>query len=125
MLEAIVELVAEILLQLFFELLAELGLRSVAEPFRKRPHPALAATSYLIFGLAAGGVSLLFAPHAFGQGSWRLVNLLVAPIVVGLAMAGLGAWRAKRGQDLVRLDRFMYGYLFAVSFAIVRFQFAE
>lgn len=125
MLEALVELFAEILLQVFFEFFAELGLRAVTEPFRKTPHPALATTGYLLFGLGAGGISLLVAPHAFAQGSARVANLVFSPVVAGLAMAGLGAWRARRGQRLLRLDRFLYGYLFAVAFAAVRFQFAH
>ena len=35
-----------------------------------------------------------------------------------------GQWRVRRRQRLVRLDRFVYGYLFAVALAAVRFQFA-
>lgn len=79
---------------------------------------------YLFLGLVAGGISLALAPQAFAQGKWRLITLAVAPVAAGLAMTALGAWRAKRGQNLVRLDRFLYGYLFAFAFALVRFQFA-
>jgi len=39
-------------------------------------------------------------------------------------MAILGAWRARRGQQVLRIDRFAYGYLFALSIALVRFYFA-
>jgi hypothetical protein len=40
-------------------------------------------------------------------------------------MAALGAWRIRRGQSLVPLDRFAYGCLFALAFAFVRFSFAK
>ncbi len=40
-------------------------------------------------------------------------------------MVALGARRAKRGEPLLRIDRFSYGYLFALSLALVRFNFAQ
>ena len=125
MIEAIVEILGELLLQLVLEVLAEVGLHAVREPLRARPNPALAATGYLLFGLAAGALSLLVAPHSFVHGDARLLNLVLAPLLAGLAMRALGAWRTRRGQAVVRLDRFLYGYLFAVALAIVRFQFAR
>ena len=45
-------------------------------------------------------------------------------LLAGLAMAALGAWRSRRGQATLRIDRFSYGYLFALSMALVRSQFA-
>jgi hypothetical protein len=39
-------------------------------------------------------------------------------------MAAIGAWRARRGEPVLRIDRFAYGYLFALSLALVRFFFA-
>jgi len=124
-LEAIFEFLFEILLQIVLEVLAELGLHTVREPFRKRPHPGLAAAGYVLLGLLAGGLSLFIAPQYFVKDPWRWINLAVTPIVAGLAMMGVGAMRARRGQELVRLDRFMYGYLFALSLGLVRFLFAH
>jgi hypothetical protein len=40
-------------------------------------------------------------------------------------MCAMGVWRARRGEQLLRIDRFSYGYLFAVSLALVRFTFAQ
>jgi xanthine/uracil permease len=124
MLEVALQFFFEVLLQIVLEALVEFGLHAVREPFRKQPHPAAATVGYLFLGLVVGSVSLVLVPHSFAQGAWRLISLAVGPVVGGLAMVALGAWRAKRGQDLVRLDRFLYGYLFAVAFTLVRFQFA-
>jgi hypothetical protein len=33
-------------------------------------------------------------------------------------------WRARHGKPVLRIDRFAYGYLFALAFALVRFLFA-
>lgn len=40
-------------------------------------------------------------------------------------MAMVGRWRASRGKPVIRIERFFYGYLFALAFALVRFSFAS
>jgi hypothetical protein len=125
LLELLFELVFEFLLQVIVEVLVELGLRSTIEPFRKAPSPWVAAPGYAMFGAIAGGLSVLALPQSLVHGeSLRLLNLAVTPVMAGLAMAALGAWRAKRGQQIFRIDRFSYGYLFALSMALVRFHFS-
>lgn len=126
MLEFIVEILGEFLLQALGEALMELGFHSLAEPFRKPPNPWLAALGYAIFGALAGGLSLLVFPsHLTPAGLPRLANLLLTPLAVGWCMSAMGAWRSKRGDALLRIDRFSYGYLFALTMALVRFQFAH
>ncbi len=126
MLEFLFEIVGEILLQVVLEALAELGLHSVAAPFRKPPNPWLAAIGYTIFGAAAGGLSLWLFPENFVVGeALRILNLVVTPIAVGLLMCALGAWRVRRGDAVLRIDRFAYGYLFALALALIRFWFAK
>jgi hypothetical protein len=122
---ALLEIFGELLLQLFGELLVEMGWRAVAEPFEREPRPWLAMIGYVAFGAALGGLSLLVVPHHLSPaGLWRWLNLIVTPVVVGLCMSALGAWRARRGQALYRIDRLLYGYLFALSLAVVRFIYA-
>ena len=126
MLAFLFEIVGEILLQGVIEALAELGLHSIAEPFRKPRNPWLAATGYAIFGAVAGGLSLLLLPsHLVTGEAMRMVNLVLTPIAAGLLMCAMGAWRAQRGDTVLRIDRFAYGYLFALALAIVRFAFAK
>lgn len=126
MLEFLIEILGEFVLQAVGEALLELGFHSLAEPFRKPPNPLLAALGYAIFGALAGALSLLFLPdHLTPSGLPRLANLLLTPIATGLCMVAMGAWRSRRGDALLRIDRFSYGYLFALSLALVRFQFAH
>lgn len=123
--ELIVELLLEFLIQVFGELLFELGLRSIAAPFRKESNPWLAAIGYAFLGAVCGGISLwLFPQHMVAHPTWRLLNLGITPVAAGLSMSLLGAWRANRGQDLIRIDRFSYGYLFAMGLGLVRFAWA-
>ena len=126
MLTFLFEIIGEFLLQVVGEVLFELGLYSLAEPFRRPPNPWLASIGYFLFGALAGGISLLvISSHLVAAKEWRVVNLAFTPVAVGLCMVAMGAWRAKRGQPVLRIDRFAYGYLFAYSFALVRYWFAE
>jgi hypothetical protein len=118
-------IVGEFLLELAIEVLLEVGLHSVAEPMRRQPSPWLAALGYALLGLAAGAFSLWLLPAALAPGrATQFANLLLSPIAAGFAMSELGRWRQRRGQDLVRLDRFSYGFLFAFCMALMRFLFA-
>lgn len=124
MLEFIFELLGEFLLQVVGEALIEIGLHSLTEPFRRPPNPWLAAIGYALFGAILGGISLLVVPNNLVPEAWRVANLVATPVAVGGVMALMGAWRARRGQPILRIDRFAYGYLFALFIALVRFYFA-
>jgi hypothetical protein len=124
--EFLLELLFEFVIQIIGEALFELGLHSLAEPFRKPPNPLLAALGYALFGASFGVISLwLFPHHMVVSSAWRLVNLLVTPVMAGVCMSLIGSWRAKRGQAVLRIDRFSYGFLFALCLALVRFQWAN
>lgn len=119
--------VAELLLQVVLEALAGAGLRSLKAPFRpaRELSPGWAAAGYTIYGAAIGGLSLLVFPAPWLESTWaRIANLLVTPLAAGALMALMGAWRRRRGEDLIRLDRFSYGALFALAMALVRYFFA-
>lgn len=112
----LLQFAAELLLQIVAEALAELGLHTLREPFRRpQPQPWLAAIAHFLFGALAGALSLLFFPAAF----------IAAPLAAGCVMAGFGAWRRRRGEELLRIDRFAYGFLFAFAMSLVRFVFAH
>ncbi len=120
MLELILELLGEFLLQVVGEALFEIGFHSLAEPFRRPPNPWLAAIGYALFGAILGGISLLAFPNNLVPEAWRVANLVATPIAVGAIMTLMGAWRARRGQQVLRIDRFAYGYLFALFIALIR-----
>jgi hypothetical protein len=121
-----VQVVAEVLIQLLAQLGVELGLRSIREPFRTRlVNPLLAGLGYLMLGAALGGLSLLIFPSSFVTGQTaRIATLLVTPLLAGGLMVALGAWRRRRDQQLIRLDRFGYAFAFALGMSLVRFLWA-
>jgi hypothetical protein len=119
---------AELLLQVVLEALAGAGLRSLKAPFRpaREVSPVWAAVGYTVYGAGIGGLSLLVFPAPWLESTWaRIANLAVTPLAAGAVMALMGAWRRRRGDALLRLDRFSYGVLFAFSLALVRYFFAE
>lgn len=119
---------AELLLQVVLEVLAEFGLRTLREPFRpaREVSPWVAALGYAVYGTAAGALSVWLFPAPWLTETWaRIVNLGLTPLAAGGVMALMGAWRRRQGEPLLRLDRFSYGVLFAFCLALVRFGFAE
>lgn len=126
MIEFLFEFVGEFLLQILVEVSVELGARSLTNTRREPLDPWLAVLGYTLAGAVLGGLSLMvFSAHLTPPGALRVLNLVLTPLAVGGLMVALGAWRTRRGQALVRIDRFFCGYLFALSFALVRFFFAQ
>ena len=122
------EVLAQLLLEVFGQVLLELGFRGLAEVFQKREarNAALALLGYALYGLTTGGVSLLLFPRSFIlRRSLRIANLFVAPIAAGLVMAALGAYQRRRGKTPLRLDSFGFGFIFALGVGLVRFAFAS
>jgi len=125
MLEAILEVIGEFLLQVLLEILADLGFHILAEPFRKTPNPVIAALGYLLLGAIAGYLSVWLVSSHFTPSSWRIANLVFTPLAVGAFMLLLGSWRSKQGFAVLRIERFAYGYLFALGVALVRFHLTK
>ena len=125
--ELLFEFFGEIIVQVVFEALASAGLHIVRDPDDppRTTSPWLLIMGYALLGAVAGALSLLVFSHSLVHSpTARLVNLVVAPIAGGLAMAAIGSWRRQRGKIDVELDRFTYGYVFAFAMALVRFHWA-
>jgi hypothetical protein len=69
-----------------------------------------------------GGLSLLVFPQSFVRSErFHGINLMITPVLCGLLMTAIGRWRARQGDPLLRIDSFVYGFLFAFAMALVRF----
>jgi hypothetical protein len=122
LLEALFQIVGEFLLQILFEAVAELGFHGLKETFKKSGNPVFSTIGFFVWGLIAGGISLLVFPHSFiGSRKLRLLNLVVTPLLVGEVMRQIGKLRERRGQSLVKLDRFFYAFAFALAMALIRY----
>ena len=125
--EILFQFVGELFLQIAFEALVELGLRSVRKPLRlSNPDPWLAVVGYTFLGTTAGALSVWLVPSLLISSSrLRIINILATPLAAGALMSVLGAWRRKRGEGLIRLNRFAYAFVFAFAMALVRFMLAK
>ena len=124
--ELIFEVLFEFVLQAVLEILAELGMHKARDAYARRPNPWLAAAGYTLMGGIAGFISLAIFPSLFAHAETaQILNLVFTPIFAGLFMLLVGAWRRRRGDEPVGLDRFACGYLFALALALVRFYFGD
>lgn len=126
--ELLFEIFGEVLLQVVFGSVSEAGLHIVRNPDRepRDTSPWLLVLGYSLLGAILGGLSLIFFPHAFIHHPMaRFANLLLSPTASGLSMALLGAWRRRRGQQVLGIDRFAYGFLMGLAMSGVRFAFAD
>ncbi len=125
--EIILGVLGEILLQGVSQVLFELGFYSLVDTLqrKKKRNPFITSIGYFLWGGILGGLSLFVFPDSLITApEYRVINLAVVPLAAGYAMAKIGVWRRKKGQDLLRLDTFAYGALFAFSTAVVRFIWA-
>lgn len=126
--EIILGAIWEIALQVIGQALIEFGFYSLGEALqtKKDRNPYITAIGYILWGAIMGGLSLLIFPNSFiSKLEYRILNLLFTPIAAGCAMSVIGNRRRKKGQDLIKLDSFSYGALFAFSTALVRYFFAS
>ena len=78
MIEPFLGLIGELVLQVLCESVADYLIRSLSEPFCRRPAAAFAFAGYCSFGAVAGGCSLMLAPYHFIATPWQQVaNLIV------------------------------------------------
>jgi hypothetical protein len=121
--EILIQLIEEIILQLAVNALFELGVRRVRPALKREPgNPYFAALGYILLGVATGGISLLMFPRHMIQVQWlKLLSLAAVPAASGVAMSLVGRLRRRQGKELIRLDSFMYGFLFALAMTLIRF----
>ena len=122
--ELLLGFIVEVIIPVVGELAFELLLHSLGQPFvsRERRNPVFAGIGYFLLGLILGGLSVLVFPRSFIRSErFHGINLLITPLVAGFVMGAVGRWRARHGETLLRLDSFVYGFLFAFAMALVRF----
>jgi len=128
----LIGLILEPLLEALFEFLAaavaDLILRFLRKFFEppETQNSLLATTSYAVFGVALGGLSLVVFPHRLAHPS-RIhgASLIISPVITGALLSWTGALLRKRNKKAMQIESFGYGFVFAVGIALVRFFFAK
>jgi len=128
MIAAILEIFLEFLLEFIFEVAVELGLHSARDLVRGGSDmpPWLALIGYPLLGAAIGFISLFIFPYRLvAHAPVPGLSLVVAPVLAGIGMWGIGWLRRRKRGPVIRLDRFSYGFIFALAIALVRFVFTK
>jgi hypothetical protein len=117
----IAQVIAEILLQLFFEVFADALWRRLPASIRFAVHIAATLAVALLFGW----LSTRLFPNSFISWEWlRIAYLVIAPVFVGLVMSKIGSYFTARNKRRSALEDFGFGWLFAFTFALARHHFA-
>lgn len=124
--EILFQFLGEFLLQLLFEGLTDIGFGLFDKTAANTPRPILWALGFLLLGTLAGGISLLILPHSMVTTPLlRVINVIGTPVLVSACMLVIGNWRAAKGREPVKLDRFSNAFCFAFAMALVRFAYAR
>ncbi|MCX6119408.1 MAG: hypothetical protein NT027_17865 [Proteobacteria bacterium] len=72
-------------------------------------------------GFILGASSYKFFKPMIENESLQIANLVLMPIGIGLLTHLIGQYKRRRGTRDISFNRFISGYLFALSFALSRF----
>jgi hypothetical protein len=114
----------EVVIEVVGEVLFEFGFHSTAERLSSGvKNKFIVGTAYTIFGGILGGLSLLIFPKlVFANPLIPITYFVIAPIIGGLSLSFV-SWIINKGIRPARLfefNKFIYGVLFALSYAIAR-----
>ena len=125
-LQVSLEIVAQVLLELPWDLALGSGERR-SDAVEKKPNYLAWSISSLVVGALVGGVSLLVVPHTLIRSSqFRVAYLFLAPIAS--ASTALLLSRIQRSGNRAWVRPTMHGlcaFLFAVTLTTIRFAYAE
>ena len=124
--EFLLELFLEFLLQIIGEVFIDVILHAASRFtwVRRTLNALLTAIMYFGLGLFIGWFSIWIFPKAFIRSSTlHGISLLITPVLAGFTMSAIGWIRVRRGNLLIRLESFSYGFIFAFAMALIRLLF--
>jgi hypothetical protein len=130
--EIILELLAQFLMELLFHGVLEMlgrgvgrGLASATKKDSAPFNPLLEVCCYVLMGAIAGGVSLWLVPlHLLKTPTLQILGLVITPTILGFLFELFGRWKTTNDKPRYMLDRFSYGFTFALTMGLIRFFFA-
>ncbi|WP_223923073.1 hypothetical protein [Geobacter sp. AOG2] len=129
MMEILIEIIGQAILYGTAEVCTAKIAKSISRsraPEKSKVSPISAAVIYAVVGYFAGLSSLLIFPkYLITDPNMRSMSIIVLPVLLGFLMSVIGRYLKKRCRDVVRLESFPYGFLFAFTFGIARVLFAK
>jgi O-antigen/teichoic acid export membrane protein len=129
-----VEALFELLFEFFGELILQVGFEALGGAFklgwqrltgRDKGTTAFREVSWsVVTGLVCGGLTVLIFPVlTIRAPSLQILNLVVAPVVAGVLVERVRAWRESRPE--FSLPVFGYAATFGLAFALTRWLFGH
>ena len=126
--EIIIELLAQLVFEIVLQGIFELGGCGIVSIFRKDDatvNPWLTICGYVLMGAIAGGISIWLIPmHLLKSPILQILNLAITPIALGFMFEVLGRWKTNHDEPRFAVDRFSYGFTFALTMGLIRYFFA-
>ena len=126
--EIIFELLAQLVLEILVQGAFEVGGRGIIAIFRRdsaKTNPYLVICGYILMGAIAVGISIWLIPmHLLASSVMQILNLAITPIALGFIFELLGRWKTNHDKPRYSVDRFSYGFTFALTMGLIRYFFA-
>lgn len=120
--ESLLEVLLELILQVFGDALLDGLLRARNPVLRTVGHSVVAAACAALFGV----ISVYFHPHhLIRDPTIRLTALVLLPFVNGLLMQRIGNYFTRRGANRSGFEHMVPAAVFSLVFGLVRFQLAK
>jgi hypothetical protein len=116
--EEIGQIIVELFLQLFLEVIADAIWRRLPEPARLGVKAVLSVGVAILLGWLS---SLAFPKPFIAVELFRIAYLILVPVLLGFMMSLIGVYFSKRSKARSTLESFGFGWLFAFSFALTRY----
>ena len=126
--EIIFQLIFEVVFQTIAQLLIEVGLGRFVVWLKTKVEGdrVLLGTLYFLFGLILGGFSqFLFPEPIIKNYVVKALYFILSPILIGLSLCFF-SWvinGKSLGDKFFKIEKFAFGFIFAVAFSLTRFYF--
>lgn len=115
------ELILELLLELFGEAIFDAATHSVRDSGRVR-RTVVRVLFFGAAGAAIGALSVVLVPvHLIRDADVRLLAVVLTPITAGIVFAAAGRRRRRKGKRVTGLEAFWPAFAFALAMALVRY----
>lgn len=122
--EIAITFIAEFIGPLFFELLAEFGIRNISHTFeiKRAKSVVLSLFGYCLLAVMLAIFSLYISNEAYIQNpTLQILNFFVTPIGIAIIMKLRGKKLIKDEREITGLNQFWYGFSFAFTFVVFRY----
>jgi hypothetical protein len=120
------EVVGEFLITIIIEIIGDAFFWFIPEKSSSKFYKFFIGWLFAFVGLILGGVSTIAIPNLLIHSEiLQILNIVLTPILVGILLSHWGKSRAMKEKRIGKIDKFYYGYTFALMITLSRFIFTR